>query len=334
MDELKGASKSDLEGLIIKHKVAEVNPFAGAGFKLSADPSGMSMREARLKQFAKLEGPRKEIIPSSSSSSSSHSDPNAAVVTKDNTGISSTNIKSLLTEEDIDEDEALSKALELSLAESKPSSSNTNSSSSNTNNSNSNSFLSKQEEAEFASAAAELDALDEQNRQVPEHFQEAPGQQWDEEMVPVPVDESILAQLMEMGFSDIRSRKGIVHGKTMDGALSWLSEHQDDEGIDQPYMVKKSDTIPKAPLTEEEKALRIQAVRDRVKERKAERVRQDKVDEIKREKERRERGQKIDETLEERQRLQRKREADRLKKEKDVSVSVCVCVCGGYGRPT
>lgn len=309
MDELKGASKSDLEGKIVKHKVADVNPFAGAGFKLSADPSGMSMREARLKQFAKLEGPRKEIAPSSSS----HSDSNA-VVTKDITSSSSISphIKSLLVEEDIDEDEALSKALELSLAEPKPSS-NTSSSS------NSSSFLSKQEEAEFVSAAAELDALDEQNRQIPEHFQEAPGQQWDEEMVPVPVDESILAQLMEMGFSDIRSRKGIVHGKTMDGALSWLAEHQDDEGIDQPYMVKKSDTIPKAPLTEEEKALRIQAVRDRVKERKAERMRQDKADEVKREKERRERGQKIDETLEERQRLQRKREADRLKKEKDVS---------------
>jgi hypothetical protein len=275
----------------------------------------MSMREARLKQFAKLEGPHKEIVPSSSSSSSSsHSDSNA-VVTKDITSSSSISphIKSLLTEEDVDEDEALSKALELSLAEPKPSS-NTSSSSS-----NSNSFLSKQEEAEFVSAAAELDALDEQNRQAPEHFQEAPGQQWDEEMVPVPVDESILTQLMEMGFSDIRSRKGIVHGKTMDGALSWLAEHQDDEGIDQPYMVKKSDTIPKAPLTEEEKALRIQAVRDRVKERKAERMRQDKADEVKREKERRERGQKIDETLEERQRLQRKREADRLKKEKDVS---------------
>jgi hypothetical protein len=312
VDELKGASKSDLEGLIVKHKVAEVNPFAGAGFKLSADPSGMSMREARLKQFAKLEGPRKEIVPSSS-----HSDSNA-VITKDITSSSSISphIKSLLVEEDIDEDEALSKALELSLAEPKPSS-NTNSSSS--SNSSSNSFLSKQEEAEFISAAAELDALDEQNKQVPEHFQEAPGQQWDEEMVPVPVDESILAQLMEMGFSDIRSRKGIIHGKTMDGALSWLAEHQDDEGIDQPYMVKKSDTIPKAPLTEEEKALRIQAVRDRVKERKAERVRQDKADEVKREKERRERGQKIDETLEERQRLQRKREADKLKKEKDVS---------------
>ena len=319
MDELKGASKSDLEGKIVKHKVADVNPFAGAGFKLSTDPSGMSMREARLKQFAKLEGPRKEIVPSSSSSSSSssHSDANA-VVTKDITSSSSISphIKSLLTEEDVDEDEALSKALELSLAEPKPSS---NTSSSSSSSSNSNSFLSKQEEVEFVSAAAELDALDEQNRQAPEHFQEAPGQQWDVEMVPVPVDESILTQLMEMGFSDIRSRKGIVHGKTMDGALSWLAEHQDDEGIDQPYMVKKSDTIPKAPLTEEEKALRIQAVRDRVKERKAERMRQDKADEVKREKERRERGQKIDETLEERQRLQRKREADRLKKEKDVS---------------
>jgi hypothetical protein len=28
-----------------------------------------------------------------------------------------------------------------------------------------------------------------------------------------------------------------VHGKSVDGALAWLSEHQDDADIDQPYMV-------------------------------------------------------------------------------------------------
>ena len=74
------------------------------------------------------------------------------------------------------------------------------------------------------------------------------------------------------------------------GALGWLSEHQDDPDIDQPYMVKKSDTIPKTPLTEEEKAQRLLAIKDRVKQRRADREKQDKAEELRREKERRERG--------------------------------------------
>jgi uncharacterized UBP type Zn finger protein len=143
---------------------------------------------------------------------------------------------------------------------------------------------------------------------------------WDgEEMVPVPVDESLLAQLLDMGFPDVRGRKSLVHGITLDGALAWLGDHQDDADIDQPYMVKKSDTIPKVPLTEEEKVIRMAAIKDRVKQRREEKAREARADEIKREKERRERGSKIDETLEERQRMARKREAEKMKKEKDVS---------------
>jgi hypothetical protein len=64
-----------------------------------------------------------------------------------------------------------------------------------------------------------------------------------------------------------------------------------------------------------------QAIKERVAQRKAERAKQEKAEEIRKEKERRERGQKIDETLEERQRLQRKREAEKMKKEKEVSAA-------------
>ena len=49
-------------------------------------------------------------------------------------------------------------------------------------------------------------------------------------MVPLPVDKDLLQQLIEMGFSDVRARKGIHHGIHLDGAIVWLSEHQDDPG--------------------------------------------------------------------------------------------------------
>jgi UBX domain-containing protein 1/4 len=85
-----------------------------------------------------------------------------------------------------------------------------------------------------------------------------------------------------MGITDVRARKGLVHGGNVEGAVVWISEHQDDPDIDQPYMVKKSDTIPKVsgflllspslsiidhhkvPLTEEEKAAKLAAYKEKI----------------------------------------------------------------------
>jgi hypothetical protein len=110
-----------------------------------------------------------------------------------------------------------------------------------------------EEEAVARAIALSMSAADSQNTNTGD---DTSG--WDEEMVPVPVNEeslsqvrpppdstSLMSQLVEMGISDVRARKGLVHGGTVDGAVVWISEHQDDPDIDQPYMVKKSDTIPK-----------------------------------------------------------------------------------------
>ena len=35
--------------------------------------------------------------------------------------------------------------------------------------------------------------------------------------VPVPVNEELLAEMLSMGFSDIRARKGLVNGSTVEG---------------------------------------------------------------------------------------------------------------------
>jgi len=120
----------------------------------------------------------------------------------------------------------------------------------------------KLDDVDYAAAAAELDAQDD-NAPV-QHFQEAPGQEWEEEMVPVPVNTDLLESLLEMGVEDVRVRKGLAHGGSLDGAMSCLADHQDDADIDQPYMVKKSDTLPKPPLSEEQQAMHVQATEDRV----------------------------------------------------------------------
>lgn len=271
VDEIKGADPNLLEQKVIMHKV-DVNPFAGQGFKLTSDSSApaMSAREARLKNFGALEGERKPVVPK----------PAAPSVN--------------------DEDEALSKAMQMSLAEEKSKDVKPSASTS--------------EAEDIAAALAEQDSID----------QQAHDDEWGDEMVPVPVNQEILEQMIDMGFPDVRARKSIVHGGTLEGALAWIAEHQDDPDIDQAYMVKKSETIPKKQLTEEEKAERVKAIKDKVKQRRAERAQIEKQEEIKREKERRERGQKMDETMEERQRMMRKREAEKAKKEKLVSINSVV----------
>lgn len=117
----------------------------------------------------------------------------------------------------------------------------------------------------------------------------------------------------------VRARKGLVHGKTLEGALTWLEENHNNPDIDQPYMVKKKDTIPKKPLTAEEKAAKLEELKEKAARRKRERAEKEKAEELQREKERRMRGQKDGATDEERERLARKREAARKKKEKEVS---------------
>lgn len=48
-----------------------------------------------------------------------------------------------------------------------------------------------------------------------------------------------------MGIPDVRARKGLVHGGDVEGAVSWIAEHQDDPDIDQEYLVRRKDTVPK-----------------------------------------------------------------------------------------
>ncbi|CAM9659105.1 unnamed protein product [Ectocarpus fasciculatus] len=143
-----------------------------------------------------------------------------------------------------------------------------------------------------------------------------------EEMVPVPVDNAVLAQLIEFGFSDIRARKGLVHGKnSLDAALAWLGEHENDTDIDQPYMVRKADadkeTAPKIPLTPEEKARRVAELKNKIDAKRKERERDEKAAALKAEKDRRLHGQELESIQEERDRLMRKRELERKRKEKE-----------------
>jgi vacuolar-type H+-ATPase subunit I/STV1 len=219
-------------------------------------------------------------------------------------------------EEILDEEEALRRAMELSLAESGGHQS-TETTAPKHVEAATKKPANTQVDQDRAAAEAEMSKLEAAgNDQPPEIHHSVEGQTWEEEMVPVPVDEGLLTQLIDMGFSDVRGRKAIVHGKTLEGALEWIGQHEQDPDIDQPYMVKKSDTIPKAPLTAEERAKKIQEMQERIKKRREEREKQEKAEAIRQEKARRERGQKMEETMEERDKMLRKLELERQKREK------------------
>jgi thioredoxin len=263
VDEMKGANPADLEAKVVQYKV-QTDPFGGsAGNKSGSsgdDPNvpALSAREARLKAFAAIEGPRKPVVPA----------PVAAPSAEKAEGKDG-------KKDDCDDDEALSKALSLSLAgdnATTPAPAPSSAPVSAPAPTPAAASKSGQDADDYAAAEAEL-ALEEAQG-APEHFLEAPGQDWEEEMVPVPVNEELLAQLTDMGFSDVRARKSLVHGGSLDGAVAWMQEHEEDADIDQPYMVRYIDTLPKAPLTEEEKASRSLAIRTKIVQRKQQRAKQ------------------------------------------------------------
>lgn len=186
-----------------------------------------------------------------------------------------------------------------------------------------------------ASAAAVQDAQDtaDAEAELAEELRVAAADNidtdYDEEMVPVPVDNTVLAQLLDFGFSDVRARKGLVHGKNnLESALAWLGEHEGDADIDQPYMVRKADAekemAPKVPLTPEEKARRVAELKAKIESKRKERENADKIAALANEKARREQGQNIQNIQEERDRLLRKREIERQKKEKEVCQYKCI----------
>ena len=135
------------------------------------------------------------------------------------------------------------------------------------------------------------------------------------ELVPLPVNADLLKEMVAMGFSDIRARKGLHFGGSVDGAVNWLDENSSQPNIDDEFLVRRGD-INKKPLSPEETAIKMQEYKLLAKRRREERAAQEKKEEVRREKERRERDQKSQVTQTEREAMQRKRDAEKIRKEK------------------
>jgi thiol-disulfide isomerase/thioredoxin len=157
----------------------------------------------------------------------------------------------------------------------------------------------------------------------------------------------------EMGFTLLRAQKGLLFstGGTVESAVEWLMEHQDDADIDEPipegaeqkaqsykcnecgkilsnmanlelhanktgHSDFEESTTAVKPLSAEEKAAKIAEIKELLKAKRAEREEAEKVDHIEREKQRRFMGKEMAKTREEVEKEQRKREAAARKRQK------------------
>jgi uncharacterized UBP type Zn finger protein len=59
------------------------------------------------------------------------------------------------------------------------------------------------------------------------------------EQVPVQVQEDLLKELLEMGFTEARAARGLHFSgnSSVEGAINWLSEHETDADLDTPLLV-------------------------------------------------------------------------------------------------
>eukprot|EP00980_Cylindrotheca_fusiformis_P006645 scaffold1390_cov138-Cylindrotheca_fusiformis.AAC.48 len=171
-----------------------------------------------------------------------------------------------------------------------------------------------------------------------------------------PVDnlnaEALKTLTESMGFTTLRAQKGLLFssGGTVESAVEWLMEHQDDVDIDEPipegagkaqsykcnecgkilsnmanlelhanktgHSDFEESTESVKPLTPEEKEAKIAEIKELLKAKRAEREEAEKVDHVEREKQRRFMGKEMLKTKEELEREQRKRDAAARKREK------------------
>lgn len=140
----------------------------------------------------------------------------------------------------------------------------------------------------------------------------------DGDAVP-PVNEELLAQLLEMGFNELRSRKALLatDGQGLELAINWISEHQDDPDIDAPIKFVDMAQHAKKPLTEEEKAAKVAELKAKIEAKRIEREEREKLEQREKELARRTTGQSALEAREEFEAIQRRLAAEKLRKDKE-----------------
>ncbi|KAL3157720.1 hypothetical protein ABBQ32_012149 [Trebouxia sp. C0010 RCD-2024] len=85
------------------------------------------------------------------------------------------------------------------------------------------------------------------------------------EMVPAAVSTELRQQLEDMGFSANKATRALhfCGQESLEAAVTWLAQHEEDTGLDEPLLIPK--TQPKKKLTPEEAAQAAEDLRKKIK---------------------------------------------------------------------
>jgi transcription initiation factor TFIIIB Brf1 subunit/transcription initiation factor TFIIB len=103
------------------------------------------------------------------------------------------------------------------------------------------------------------------------------------ELVAAEVNESLLQQMLDMGFANNRALRAIYSsgGESIDAAIAWVADHENDVDIDEPLMVPKA-TAKKKLSPEEAKSQALELIRKAKEKREAEERETERLREVER----------------------------------------------------
>mmetsp|Transcript_38841 Transcript_38841/g.119942 ORF Transcript_38841/g.119942 Transcript_38841/m.119942 type:complete len:489 (+) Transcript_38841:103-1569(+) len=130
------------------------------------------------------------------------------------------------------------------------------------------------------------------------------------------VNQELLKQLVEMGFSELRSEKALytVDNASLEHAVNWLSEHAEDADIDLPLLKPKPPPPEKPKMSKEEAEAKALELQKKLRQKKAE---EEKLSEKEKERMRIESTKMMVEANEKLKEEERARAIEQMKREKE-----------------
>ncbi|EQC33974.1 hypothetical protein SDRG_08653 [Saprolegnia diclina VS20] len=138
------------------------------------------------------------------------------------------------------------------------------------------------------------------------------------EMELPPVNEAFLAQLVEMGFPELRARKALLatNDGNLDQCINWIDEHQDDADIDAPIQYIDMAHHKRTLTADEKEAAKVEELKQRIELKRKEREEAAKKDDVAREIARRNMGKEANAAKEEYEAIQTRLLREKQRKEK------------------
>jgi len=179
------------------------------------------------------------------------------------------------------------------------------------------SILTKQQPTSTTTTTQQTTDNKDEKKTITEQSNSSGGLSGDELLILVEksVNQEILQELLSMQIPKLRSVKSLIStaGNSLETALEWLAQHQDDKDIDEPLQ----QVIETPEQAQERVKKEAQRYKELIQKKKQEKLELEKLAKIEDEKKRRESGKQSIKQSEEMKKSQKQRELEQIKREKD-----------------